>query len=123
MCERMLDKQVVPTVEEMTAYRGVSGGAFTEVNAWIDSTFDSDPSIVFPYGNSCGWGIAHRKKKKLLCSMFPENGSFCVMVRLYNAEFQSVYDQAGDCAKNLIDNNSRAPKADGSIFGYSQRKR
>ena len=52
-----------------------------------------------------------REKKKLLCNVFPENNSFCVMARLYNTEFLSVYDQVGDYAKNLIDN--KYPCAEG----------
>ena len=90
MYERMLNKQVMPSVEEMTAYCDDFDDAFTELNVWITATFNSEQSVVFPYGNSCGWGNAHRKKKKLLCNVFPENGSFCVMARLYNTEEKEI---------------------------------
>ena len=68
MYERMLNKQVVPTVEEMTAYCGENAELFTQLNKWLSNEFFTEQKIVFPYGNRYGWGIAHRKKQKITLS-------------------------------------------------------
>lgn len=69
MYERMLNKQVVPTVEEMTEYCGKNAELFSRLNEWMAATFQTEQKIVFPYGNNYGWGIAHRKKNKLMCNV------------------------------------------------------
>ena len=63
----------------------------------------TEQKIVFPYGNSYGWGIAHRKKNKLICNVFAENNAFTVMVRLSGRQFASVYDQLQEYAQKHID--------------------
>ena len=61
MYERMLDKQVVPTVVEMAEYCAENGERFSMINDWLTATFDTEQKVVFPYGNNYGWGIGHYK--------------------------------------------------------------
>ncbi|MDC0700696.1 DUF3788 domain-containing protein [Clostridium sp. D33t1_170424_F3] len=116
MYERMLDKQTVPTVEEMTAYCGEVGPLFTLLNEWLAQTCDTVSSVVFPYGNRYGWGVAHRKKKKLCCNVFAENNAFTVMLRLSDAQFDSVYSQLRDDTRECID--AKYPCGDGGWIHY-----
>ena len=116
MYERMLDKQAVPTVAEMTAYCGESGELFALANEWLSESHDTEQKIVFPYGNHYGWGIAHRKKGKLVCNVFAEKNAFTVMVRLSNKQFDSVYDQVQSYTQEYIDN--RYPCGDGGWIHY-----
>lgn len=51
MYERMLNKQIVPTVEEMTEYCGENGERFSMLNDWLTTTFHTEQKLVFPYGN------------------------------------------------------------------------
>lgn len=59
MYERMLDKQVVPTIEEMTAFCGENAERFSLLNEWLTSDFNTEKKVVFPYGNNYGWGVSH----------------------------------------------------------------
>lgn len=116
MYERLLNKQAVPTIEEMTAYCGESGEFFTLLNKWLSNEFVTAQEIVFPYGNSYGWGIAHRKKQKLVCNIFAENNAFTVMVRLSDAQFKSIYEKTQKYMQKSIDN--KYPCGDGGWIHY-----
>lgn len=116
MYERMLNKSDVPTVDTMTAYCGGTATLFTELNEWLSTEYGTAQTIVFPYGNSYGWGISHKRKGKLVCNVFPESGAFAVMLRMSDSQFASVYDQLGDYAKNYIDN--KYPCNDGGWIHY-----
>lgn len=116
MYERMLDKNEVPTVDSMTAYCGGTAALFTKLNGCLSSEYGTTEAIVFPYGNSYGWGISHRRKGKLISNVFPENGAFTVMLRMSDFQFASLYDRLGDYAKKCIDN--KYPCNDGGWIHY-----
>lgn len=72
--------------------------------------------MVFPYGNSYGWGISHKKKKKLICYVFAESDSFTVMLRLSGKAYESIYEKLKPYGKNLVDN--KYPCGDGGWIHY-----
>lgn len=82
MYERMLDKQNKPAFDDMAAYCGKGMELFIRINEWLSDTCSTVQEITFPYGNKYGWAVAHRKKKKLICNVFAENGAFTVMIRI-----------------------------------------
>lgn len=104
MYERMLNKQIVPTMEEMAAYCGESAERFSEINDWLTTAFSTEQKVVFPYGNKYGWGIGHYKKKQLICNIFAESGSFTVMIRLTNTQYESIYKELMKYTQEYIDN-------------------
>lgn len=116
MYERMLNKQEQPCYNEMCAHCKECAELFVRLNTWLFETFATQQEITFPYGNHYGWGIAHRKKKKLMCNVFPEAGAFTVMLRLSDAQFASVYEQLQPYAKGYIDN--RYPCGNGGWIHY-----
>lgn len=116
MYERMLDKQVVPSIEDMTFYCGENAELFILVNEWLSQTYSTTQKTVFPYGNQYGWGIAHYKKNKLICNIFAENNAYTVMVRLSGKQFESVYSQVGKDTQEYIDN--KYPCGDGGWIHY-----
>lgn len=116
MYERMLNKQEVPTVEEMTAYCGGQAESFTSLNEWLSRTYGTEQKTVFPYGNRYGWGIAHRIKRKLVCNIFAEDNAFTVMLRLSDKQFESAYPQVRDDTKEQIDH--KYPCGDGGWIQY-----
>lgn len=103
MFERMLNKQEVPTVEKMTLYCGENGERFLDLNEWLSAYGETEQQLSFPYGNNYGWAVTHRKKKKLICHVFPENGAFSVMLRLTNKQFESVYEEMKENTQECID--------------------
>lgn len=116
MYERMLNKQVEPTISQMTAFCGENAELFTLLNEWLSQTYGSAQKITFPYGNHYGWGIAHRKKQKLLCNIFAEDNAFTVMMRLSDKQFDSVYSQVRKYTQDFIDN--RYSCGDGGWIQY-----
>lgn len=116
MYERMLDKTAVPTMAELTAYCGETAELFARLNDWLTQTCGTVKEVVFPYGNKYGWCVAHKKKQKLVCNLFAERGAFTVMLRLPNAQFDSIYDKVGTNTRQYIDN--KYPCGDGGWIHY-----
>lgn len=116
MYERMLNKQEVPAIEEMTTYCGENAERFSMLHEWLVSAFHTEWKVVFPYGNQYGWGIGHYKKKKLLCNIFAETGAFTVMIRLSNAQYEAIYEEMTKYTQELID--QRYPCGDGGWIHY-----
>lgn len=52
MYERMLNKQVEPTVAEMTTYCAENAERFSTINDWLTTTFSTEQKVVFPYGET-----------------------------------------------------------------------
>lgn len=104
MYERMLNKQEVPEIADLTAYCGKAAEWFTLLNEWLTQTYGTVQQISFPYGNRYGWGIAHRVRQKLICRIFAEHNAFTVMVRLSDRQFASVYEQVQKHTQEQIDN-------------------
>lgn len=116
MYERMLNKKAEPTIEEMTAFCGENAGRFSLLNQWLTNTFATEQRVVFPYGNRYGWGIAHRKKNKLVCHIFAEDNAFTVMMRLSDRQYESVYAQLEKYTQDYI--NNKYPCGDGGWIHY-----
>lgn len=116
MYERMLDRQEEPTIAQMTAYCRDCGDLFVRLNEWLSGTYETAQAITFPYGNQYGWGIAHRKKKKLICHVFAEVNAFNVMMRLSDEKFASVYLQLRRETQEQIDH--KYPCGNGGWLHY-----
>lgn len=116
MYERMLNKQVEPTVAEMAEYCAENAEQFLTINDWLTTTFGTEQKVVFPYGNNYGWGIGHYKKKKLMCNIFAEAGAFTVMMRMTNKQYDGVYNSLKKYAQEYIDN--KYPCSDGGWIHY-----
>ena len=116
MYDRMLNKGDRPTFEDMAAYCGEAGEGFVRLNRWLSDECGTAQEISFPYGNNYGWAVAHRKKKKLICNVFAEDGAFTVMIRLSDGQFRSVYDRVEQETRACIDN--KYPCGDGGWLHY-----
>ncbi|MDD6069308.1 MAG: DUF3788 domain-containing protein [Clostridiales bacterium] len=112
----MLDKQAKPTIVEMTEFCAENAELFSMINDWLTTAFNTEPKVVFPYGNKYGWGIGHYKKKKLMCNIFAESGAFSVMMRLSNKQYDTVYNELQKYTQEHIDN--KYPCGDGGWIRY-----
>jgi hypothetical protein len=99
----MLDKKVKPSIEEMISYCGEQGEPFHALNHWLSSEYLTASRIVFPYGNTYGWGISHRVKNRLVCNVFAEKNSFTVMSRLTKNQLTHAYHFVDEYGKEAID--------------------
>ena len=116
MYERMLNKQETPTMEEMTKFCGENSERFSLLNEWLTTAFNTEQKIVFPYGNKYGWGVAHKKKNKLICNIFAEDNAFTVMMRLSDKQYKTIYNQLQKYTQEHIDN--KYPCGDGGWIHY-----
>ena len=103
MYERMLDKTINPDYSDLVEFCGESGNMFDCFNEWVKLTYTTDAKLTFPYGNSYGWCVSHHKKSKLICNVFAEKDSFCVMVRKTDKQFAAIYEQVSKQAREIID--------------------
>lgn len=116
MYERMLDKKAKPTIAEMAAYCGGCAELFTQLNAWLSNEYGTAQAVAFPYGNHYGWGIAHRKNRKLICHIFAEDQAFTVMMRLSNEQFEAIYSRVQKDTQEQIDR--KYPCGDGGWIHF-----
>lgn len=116
MYERMFNKKESPSMEEMTAFCSGRAEGFSLLNQWLISHFKTEWKIVFPYGSHYGWAIAHKRKNKLICNIFPENGAFTVMIRLSNTQYKAVYEELHSYTQECI--NRKYPCGDGGWIQY-----
>lgn len=116
MYERLLDKQTVPSIAELARYCDGTGEMFLQLNRRLSEAFDTTQEIRFPYGKQYGWCVTHRKKKKLICDIFAENGAFTVMMRMSNRQFAGIYEQLSPYGREFIDN--KYPCGEGGWVRY-----
>lgn len=114
MYERMLIKQAIPTIEEMTKFCGENSERFSLLNEQLTSTFNTEQKIVFPYGKKYGQGVA--QKNRLICNVLAEDSAFSVMVRLSDKLYNTIYNRLQKYTQEYIDN--KYPCGDGGWIHY-----
>ena len=89
MYERMLNKKVVPTDEEIMEHIGKKSIENIElIKKSLEKIHDTIFELRFPYGNKYGWGyrvawvVKIGSKPKYLFDIFFEKGSINIMCRL-----------------------------------------
>lgn len=116
MYERMLNKEIKPSIEDMSLYIGSRSKLFHMFNSFLSDHYETTQEMRFPYGKKYGWCITHRKGKKLICDVFAEVDAFTVMVRLSNPQFHKVYNTLQLETKKIIDN--KYPCGNGGWIHY-----
>ncbi len=116
MYERMLDKSIRPDFSQLVEWCGTSGMLFSDLDRFMDEEICAQSEIRFPYGNSYGWCITYRRKKKLLCDIFAERDALNIMLRLPDASFQKAYPFLLEYTQEQID--ARYPCGNGGWIHY-----
>ena len=104
MYERILDKTISPTFDDLIAYSAPSGVLWLELDKHMRDVFTAQCQIRFPYGNKYGWSCKYCLKSKHICDIFAENGAFAVHFRISNQQLDSVYDTLSEYAKDICNN-------------------
>lgn len=104
MYERMLDKQVTPSFDEMIFYCGEAGKLWMELDEYLKDKLEMESCIRFPYGDKYGWSVKYSLKSKHICDVFAENGAFMVLIRISNDEIKLIYNTLSDYSKAVLDN-------------------
>jgi len=82
MYERLLDKSVPPTGEDIESYLGDSYDLLAEFESQLGSHCQLSKELKFPFGNSYGWGYKYSRGATHICYAFFEAGAFSVMLQL-----------------------------------------
>ncbi|MFQ5761995.1 MAG: DUF3788 domain-containing protein [Candidatus Bathyarchaeia archaeon] len=102
---RITDKTHKPTEDEIISFIGARAkGAWLEIRHFLEDRYDLVPETVF-YGAKYGWTIRYRKGGKTLCSLFPEEGGFTVLIVLGKEESEktlSMYDELSSKVRRLL---------------------
>ena len=116
MYERLLDKAISPTFDDLIKYSAKSGALWLELDKQMKNCFSVKQKIRFPYGNKYGWSSQSTLKGKHICDTFAEKGAFSLHFRITNKQLDSVYNELSDYAKGICDN--KYPCKDGGWITY-----
>ncbi|MEE9490475.1 MAG: DUF3788 domain-containing protein [Thermoplasmata archaeon] len=87
---RLLDEDETPDEGSVLDTIGEpSAGLWSELRDFLRESYDFEPELVY-YGKKYGWCYRYRRKKKTLCTIFPETGAFTVLVTLGKKEVEGV---------------------------------
>lgn len=94
------DKNICPSLEEIGGY--VRNPVFLEFCSDIQNTYQCQEKIEF---SSCswkrGWNIKFKKAGKTLCTLYPREGFFTVMVVVGEKERAPVEAMLPECTEQL----------------------
>jgi hypothetical protein len=79
----MLNKQAVPTEDEINDYIGEKAVKHIElIKNSLGKIFEIKSELKFPFGNNYGWGYKISAKSKHLFYLFFERGSITIMLQI-----------------------------------------
>lgn len=93
MHERMMDKTVQPSDEDMIDWIGQPVAAeWIALRQFLAETYATVP-IFNSGGKRYGWNLQYRIAGRPLCEMYPEQGSFTALVILGKVELDQAMDR------------------------------
>lgn len=104
MYERLLNKNEMPTIEELLAFVGKGKELFDSIEAFLINEIKSVKMIKFDAHSRC-WKISYYIKRKYICDIIMEKGAFTIVTRLSEESIRNVYDGFLPYAKECIDNS------------------
>ena len=94
------DKNICPAIEEIDGY--IRNPLFTQFCTEIRNTFQCRETIEY---SSCswerGWNVKFKKAGKSLCTVYPREGYFTVLVVVGKKEKAAVEEMLPDCTAQL----------------------
>jgi hypothetical protein len=91
--ERLIDKNAPPSDAEMIDVIGPElAEAWSGLRRFLVETYDVVP-VLQCGGPRYGWNLQHRKGGRPLCEMYPEHGSFTVLVVLGKKELEQALER------------------------------
>jgi len=108
MYERMLNKKVIPSCEEIEEYVGEENYERLEkLETILSERYDLNRELKFPFGNSYGWGYKYSHRTKHLCYLFFEKDAITVTIQIgtneleiFNRKFDSFLPKTQELWEN-----------------------
>ena len=116
MYERLLDKTLSPTFDDLIAYSADRGTLWLELDKHMQDIFSAKRQVRFPYGNTYGWSCKYSLKSKHICDIFAENGAFALHFRIGTPQLESIYNTLTEHGKHICDD--KYPCAGGGWLTY-----
>ncbi len=111
--ERMLDGQARPSDRAIDAILGRRVGLWSDLRKYLADSYDHSPEMSFD-GTKYGWAIRYRRSGRTLVTLYPERGSFTVLVVLGKNDVERAQQTVGDLSKRVRDVLVNAePRRDG----------
>ncbi len=104
MYERLLNKNVMPTIEEFLALIGKGKELFDSIDTFLIKEINSVKMIKFDAHSRC-WKISYYIKRKYICDIITEKDAFTIVTRLSEDSIRNVYDGLSSHSKECIDNS------------------
>ena len=108
MYERMLNKQITPTEDEIKEFIGIKSVENMEIlmNS-LNPIFEIHAELKFPFGNNYGWGYKISDKKKHMFYLFFEKNSITIMLQIKRIKTEKElekYNKLSEEGKNYWEN-------------------
>jgi hypothetical protein len=108
--ERLIDKQAQPSDADMLDVIGQPlAAAWGELRRFLVETYAIEPCVQYG-GTRYGWNVQHRKGGRPLAELYPECGSFTVLVVLGKKELDQALenlDSFGALVRGALLNSPR----------------
>jgi hypothetical protein len=120
MYERMLNKQKIPTLDEIYKTMGTEKVLFfEELQNFLVGCYELNTELKFPFGNNYGWGYKYSHKSKHLCYVFFEKDAFTVTIQIGKNELTKLYNKLESLSPKAKDMwEHRYPCGDGGWLHY-----
>ena len=119
MYERMLNKQVIPTQDEINEFIGKKSVENIKlIKNGLENIFEINMELKFPFGNNYGWGYKVSSKSKHLFYIFFEKNSITLMLQINKIETEKElekYNKLSEEGKKYWENRYPCGKNGGWI--------
>lgn len=97
MYERLLDKNIKPTSEQVKDYLGdKSIKRLLAFEDYLQAHYHLSKEMRFPFGNNYGWGYKYSNKSTHLCYAFFEKDAFTITIQIGDKQVHLIEDAIGD---------------------------
>ncbi len=101
--QRMLDKEHKPSEKEIICYLGREAGeAWTDIVSFLETHYDFSPELDYG-GTKYGWSIRYRKSGKSLCTLYPEEGAFTILIVLGKKDVERFQEHMNEFSKTFVE--------------------
>ncbi len=104
MYERLLDKNVKPTMEEFLAHIGEGKNTIENIDTFLINKLNSKKELKFDVHSRC-WKISYHIKRKYICDIISEKEAFTIVTRLPEEDIKKLYDGISPYTKECINNS------------------
>lgn len=98
----MFDDVIKPTEKDILHFLEKPASiAWIDLRSFLDINYDFIPETMF-YGKKYGWTVRYRRSGKTLCSLFPEKGSFTILLVFGKNEIQKFEELKLEFSQKIV---------------------